>query len=73
MNSCCGPDPLKKYGCEEAEVVAEIEDCLGDDCGGALLPSPPPPPAEDPSEPDPWDPIIPDGGSYSPLRNARSG
>jgi hypothetical protein len=67
---------LGKYGFEEpeAEVVAEIEDCLGDDCGGgSYLPWPiPPAPPEDPSEPDPWEPIIP-GGSSDPCETCNPG
>ena len=53
--------------------MAEIEDCLGDDCGGAPLSWPPPQPAEDPIEPDPWDPIIPGGGTYSPCETCDPG
>ena len=50
MNTCCGPD---RCGLPEAELVAEIEDCIGDDCGGGSgLPWPiPPAPPEDPSDP----------------------
>jgi hypothetical protein len=67
-------DPEGNIFMPEAEVVAEIEDCIGDHCGGgAPLPWPPPPPAEDPSEPDPWEPIIPDGGSSDPCESCDPG
>jgi len=71
MNTCCGPDGC---GLPEVEVVEEIEDCLGDDCGGGSgLPWPiPPAPPEDPSDPNPWEPIIP-GGSSDPCETCDPG